>query len=85
MSQVVSVSNYPSEGIKNLKEKIEPFKKVLSGHPLYHAIKDLQSLKVFMESHVYAVWDFMSLLKALQNNLSCTTVPWYPTMKGSMT
>ena len=55
--------------------------KEIINHKVYSAIKNIDDLKVFMEYHVYAVWDFMSLLKTLQGNLTCTTVPWFP--KGS--
>lgn len=53
----------------------------LANHPLLATpvIKHKHELQIFMQSHVYAVWDFMSMLKFLQNAIVPTTVPWVPT------
>ena len=67
--------------LEKIKKAIEPLRQEIINHKVYAAIKDIDDLKIFMQYHVYAVWDFMSLLKTLQNNLTCTTVPWFP--KGS--
>jgi pyrroloquinoline quinone (PQQ) biosynthesis protein C len=64
--------------IEKIKRTIEPLRQEIINHKVYSAIKDLEDLKVFMQFHVYAVWDFMSLLKTLQGNLTCTSVPWFP-------
>jgi hypothetical protein len=61
-----------------LIERISPLRSALVNHPVYSELCDLESLQIFMESHVFAVWDFMSLLKTLQARLSCVTVPWLP-------
>lgn len=64
--------------IESIQEKIEPLRRQIINHKVYSVINDLEDLKAFMQHHVYAVWDFMSLLKALQTNLTCTSVPWFP-------
>lgn len=60
-----------------LMEDIRPVREELLRHRLYAMIDSLTNLRIFMEHHVFAVWDFMSLLKALQ---LCETgmVPWRP-------
>ncbi len=67
-----------TDRIAHLKAGIEPLRMQLIDHPLYKHINSLTELGVFMEHHVFAVWDFMSLLKSLQQKLTCTTLPWMP-------
>jgi len=64
--------------------KIAPSRDRLINHPLYSRLTSLQSVQQFMEAHVFAVWDFMSLLKRLQTDLTCTTVPWIPVGNGAV-
>ncbi|WP_121666995.1 DUF3050 domain-containing protein [Mesonia aquimarina] len=64
--------------LATLEKATEEQRKLLLNHPLYKKIKTPQDLQIFMEHHVFAVWDFMSLLKALQITLTNTKLPWYP-------
>jgi hypothetical protein len=61
-----------------LHARLEPLLEALAQHPIYSRVNDLPSLRTFMTSHVFAVWDFMTLLKTLQRSLTCVDVPWLP-------
>src|ERR1700751_1072361 len=50
----------------------------LLDHPIYAQVACIADLQRFMEDHVFAVWDFMSLLKRPQQDMTCTRVPWFP-------
>jgi hypothetical protein len=66
-------------GIDRLKNAVEPARKKVLGHALYGQLNNMGAVTTFMEHHVFAVWDFMSLLKTLQRRLTCVQVPWVPT------
>ena len=67
-----------NSNLLQLEEEIKPLREKLKTHPIYTALKTIDDLKVFMEHHVYAVWDFMSVLKVLQKRLTCMNIPWVP-------
>ena len=64
--------------IQKLEKDLQETRSKLITHPLYKSLDTKDKLICFMENHVFAVWDFMSLIKALQRNLTCVDVPWTP-------
>lgn len=64
--------------IEIIEKELVPLRKKLTEHRVYQSMQSMKDVQVFMEKHVYAVWDFMSLLKALQMQLTCTALPWKP-------
>ena len=69
---------YTGMELEQTQGSIELLMKELTGHKLYERLTTLEDVKIFTEHHVFAVWDFMSLLKALQTSLTCTNTPWVP-------
>ncbi len=64
--------------LQELKFRIEPYQRKLINHQLYSSINNIEDIKLFMNSHVFAVWDFMSLLKSLQFEFTSNKLPWFP-------
>lgn len=68
-----------------IDSELQPYREQLKEHHLYQKLESIQDIQTFMELHVYAVWDFMSLLKALQQELTCVESPWTPKYNPSLT
>jgi hypothetical protein len=64
--------------LETLRTRIEPLRQQIVQHELYTKINTIEAIRVFMQHHVVAVWDFMSLLKSLQRELTCVSNPWLP-------
>lgn len=63
---------------------IRPLQQALNQHPIYENLHTLADLQLFMQHHVYSVWDFMSVVKYLQLHIAPIQVPWTPQGDGSV-
>ena len=70
--------------IQILNSNLTKYREEVVNHNLYKKLNSVEDIAVMMGYHVYAVWDFMSLLKALQSLLTCTTSPWKPVGDGKI-
>jgi len=70
--------------VEFMEAQLHPIREKLKNHKLYKELNSIKDIQTFMSMHVFAVWDFMSLLKSLQNQLTNTSVPWTPRPKASL-
>jgi len=68
----------PVRSLPALERALASERALVANHTLYRRLATLEDVRLFMEHHVFAVWDFMSLLKSLQRAFTCVDVPWVP-------
>jgi len=68
----------------DLRAALAPIRDKLLSHPLYSAVDTISRLRLFMSQHVFAVWDFMCLVKRLQRDLTPLQELWLPPTQPSL-
>ena len=68
----------PSSRASNPIDQMNLLREAIVGHRLATRLHSAMAWRILMEHHVFAVWDFMSLLKRLQRELTCVSTPWMP-------
>ena len=64
--------------VKHIEDSLTDLRYQLQNHPLYQNLGNIEDVKIFMENHVFAVWDFMSIVKQLQHHICPSGYPWAP-------
>jgi Protein of unknown function (DUF3050) len=59
-------------------DDLSSLRAALLSHPIYTHVASVADLRRFMEDHVFAVWDFMSVLKRRHQDMTCIRVSWFP-------
>ena len=77
MSTNIKLSVTSSENFQ-IDNELSKLRFELKNHKIYQTLKSIDQVRTFMENHVFAVWDFMSIVKTLQNELTSTAIPWIP-------
>ena len=75
--------NFLKSDVLRILDTTQNERDILLSHKIYSSITTIDDLHLFMENHVFAVWDFMSILKTLQKKLTCTDIPWTPKGGGT--
>tara|TARA_B100000161_G_scaffold244555_1_gene198910 strand:- start:49 stop:822 length:774 start_codon:yes stop_codon:yes gene_type:complete len=66
------------DNLENNKKKLNELKSKITAHPLFANNLEPKQICKFMESHIFAVWGFMSILKSLQKMITPNNLPWMP-------
>jgi hypothetical protein len=71
--------------LNSAESRLAELRQRLLSHPIYEGMDTLEKARIFMQHHVFAVWDFMSLLTRLQQELTTVRVPWIPYRNATFT